>query len=96
MTQLGGTLRRMGAGASSVEEVAQRVVRLLYDGLLDPGTGAKACVLAQFYFTTKYSSLDEDLSVELAAERKILEGGADAFVRNPPDMPKLYEVICHG
>jgi CheY-like chemotaxis protein len=34
-------------------------------------------------------------SIELAAERKVLEGGADAFVRKPPDMPKLYEVICH-
>ena len=61
MTQLGATLRRIGAGASSVEEVAQRVVRLLYDELLDSATGAKACVLARFYFTTKYSSLDEDL-----------------------------------
>jgi DNA-binding response OmpR family regulator len=33
-------------------------------------------------------------SVELAAERKVLESGADAFVRKPPDMSKLYEVIC--
>ncbi len=33
-------------------------------------------------------------SVELAAERKVLEGGADAFVRKPADMSKLYEVIC--
>jgi DNA-binding response OmpR family regulator len=35
-------------------------------------------------------------SVELAAERKVLEGGADAFVRKPPDMGKLYEIICHA
>ncbi|HMD83158.1 MAG TPA: hypothetical protein VKO18_00495 [Terriglobia bacterium] len=61
MTQLGATLRRIGAGANSVEEVAQRVARLLYDELLDSATGAKACVLARFFFTTKYSSLDEDL-----------------------------------
>ncbi|HMD83156.1 MAG TPA: response regulator [Terriglobia bacterium] len=33
-------------------------------------------------------------SVELAAERKVLEGGAVAFMRKPPDMSKLYEVIC--
>lgn len=61
MTQLGATLRRIGPGAGSVEDVAQRVVRLLYDELLDPVTGAKACVLTRFYFTTKYSSLDEEL-----------------------------------
>jgi hypothetical protein len=59
MTQLGATLRRIGAGANSVVEVAHRVVRLLYDELLDPATGAKACVLTRFYLTTKYSSNDE-------------------------------------
>jgi hypothetical protein len=61
MTQLGATLRRIGAGASTMEEVAQRVVRLLYDELTDSATGVRASVLARFYFTTKYSSLDEDL-----------------------------------
>jgi hypothetical protein len=71
MTQLGANLRRISAGASSVEEVAQRVVRLLYDELLDPATGAKACVLARFYFTTKYSSLDEDLR---AFGSRLMEG----------------------
>ena len=71
MTQLGATLRRIGAGSNSVEEVAQRVVRLLYDELLDPATGAKACVLARFYFTTKYSSLDEDLR---AFGSRLMEG----------------------
>jgi hypothetical protein len=53
MTQLGAALRRIGAGASSVEEVAHRVVRLLYDELIDSATGAKACILARFYFTTR-------------------------------------------
>src|SRR5271157_5923102 len=71
MTQLGATLRRIGAGANSVEEVAQRVARLLYDELLDSATGAKACVLARFYFTTKYSSLDEDLR---AFGSRLMEG----------------------
>ncbi|HMD83725.1 MAG TPA: response regulator [Terriglobia bacterium] len=33
-------------------------------------------------------------SVELAAEKKVLEGGADAFMRKPADMEKLYKVIC--
>jgi hypothetical protein len=61
MTQLGATMRHIGAGANSMEDVAQRVVRLLYDELMDRATGAKACVLARFYLTTTYSSLDEDL-----------------------------------
>jgi hypothetical protein len=61
MTQLGATLRSIGSGASSVEEVAQRVVRLLYDGLRDPATGGRACVLVRFYFTAQFSNLDEDL-----------------------------------
>jgi hypothetical protein len=61
MTQLGATLRRIGAGAGSVEEVAQCVVRLLYDVLGDSATGARACVLARFYFTIQHSNLDEDL-----------------------------------
>ena len=71
MTQLGVALRRIGAGASSVEEVAQRVVRLLYGELVDTATGAKACVLARFYFTTKYSILDEDLR---AFGSRLMEG----------------------
>jgi DNA-binding response OmpR family regulator len=33
-------------------------------------------------------------SIDLEAEGKVLEGGADAFVRKPADMSKLYEVIC--
>ena len=35
-------------------------------------------------------------SIDAEAEGKVLEGGADAFVRKPADMNKLYEVICHA
>jgi CheY-like chemotaxis protein len=35
-------------------------------------------------------------SIELAAEKKVLEGGAVAFVRKPTDMDKLYEIICRA
>jgi DNA-binding response OmpR family regulator len=35
-------------------------------------------------------------SVDHEAERKVLERGADAFMRKPADMGKLYEVICHA
>ena len=33
-------------------------------------------------------------SIDVEAEKKVLEGGADAFVRKPADMSKLHEVIC--
>ena len=33
-------------------------------------------------------------SIDVEAEGKVLESGADAFVRKPADMSKLYEVIC--
>jgi len=35
-------------------------------------------------------------SIDIEAQRKVLEGGADAFVRKPAEMSKLYEVICHA
>jgi hypothetical protein len=77
MTQLGATVRRIGAEASSVKEVAQRVIRLLYDELIDSATGAKAWVLARFYFTTKYSILDEDLCAFVSTLTKGSELQAD-------------------
>lgn len=33
-------------------------------------------------------------SIDVEAEGKVLESGAEAFVRKPADMDKLYEVIC--
>ncbi len=33
-------------------------------------------------------------SIDAEAERKVIEGGADAFVRKPPDLGKLYAIIC--
>ena len=33
-------------------------------------------------------------SIDTASEGKVLESGANAFVRKPPDMGELYEVIC--
>jgi len=33
-------------------------------------------------------------SIDVEAEGKVLECGAEAFMRKPADMSKLYEVIC--
>ncbi|HEY6839308.1 MAG TPA: hypothetical protein VI389_11235 [Geobacteraceae bacterium] len=43
-----------------MEEVAGRVVRFLYDNLLDEH-GERACVLVRFFKTHPYGALDDDL-----------------------------------
>lgn len=60
MTRCGIELRKLGADASSMEEVATRVVRLLYDGLRTSGSGGeRACVLVRLFVTLPYDVLDE-------------------------------------
>ena len=61
MTRLGAALRGLGAGATSMEEVAERVVGLLYNDLTETTNDAPACVLVRFYTTVPYESLDAGL-----------------------------------
>jgi hypothetical protein len=61
MTQLGVQLRATGQDVQSVEEVAQRVVTLLHNEFVDPGSGVRACVLVRFYLTVRYADLDGGL-----------------------------------
>jgi hypothetical protein len=61
MTDLGGQLRRMGGGARTMEEVANRVVRTLHEKLIDAETGTRACPLVRFFKTHPYGELDEKL-----------------------------------
>lgn len=60
MTRCGIDLRRMGYGANSVEETAQRTVEYFYEKLRI-GAGARACALVRFYVTASYSELQPDL-----------------------------------
>lgn len=60
MTRCGMELRKLGAGASSMEMVAQRVVRYLHDSLRGPD-GASACALTRFFLTLRYADLQPDL-----------------------------------
>lgn len=57
----GNALASVGAGASSMEEVANRIVQHLYDNLTDKGTGNKSCALVRFYKTHAYGQLDAEL-----------------------------------
>jgi len=61
VTECGRALRRVGAGASSMEEVAGRIVRYLHDTLIDGQTGERACPLIRFFKTHAYESLDDEL-----------------------------------
>ncbi len=47
--ELGNALSGLGSGAQSMEEAANRVVRYLYDNLIDAQSGQKSCALVRFY-----------------------------------------------
>ena len=60
MTRCGIALRNLGAGASSMEEVGERVVRLFHEELRLPGQDARACALVRMFVTMPYDALDCD------------------------------------
>jgi hypothetical protein len=51
MIELGSSLREMSDRAESMEEVANRTVRHLYDCLISKETGQRACVLVRLFKT---------------------------------------------
>ena len=59
MTECSVVLRRLGAGAQSMEEVAHKIVHYLYEHLVDANTGENNCALVRFYKTHPYGALDE-------------------------------------
>ena len=59
--EIGDVLRTLGAGASSMEEVADRTVRYLCSNLGDETTGRRCCVLTRFFKTEPYGNLPPDL-----------------------------------
>jgi hypothetical protein len=61
MTDCGAALRKMGLGAHTMEEVANHIVRHLYDSLQDEPTGGRACALVRFFKTHPYQELDAGL-----------------------------------
>jgi len=71
ITECGRAVRTMGAGASTMEEVAGRIVRYLNDTLIDGQTGEHACILVRFFKTQTY----EDLNDELKAFARNMLGG---------------------
>jgi hypothetical protein len=88
MTQLAAELRRLGAGAESMEEVANRIVRCLYNHFISKQTNQKACVLVRLFKTHPFGELDEDLR-HFASTR--LQGGSTS-----PDMKCLILLATAG
>jgi signal transduction histidine kinase len=61
MTELGAVLRRMGDGAASMEEMADRTVRYLYEHLVEGPEHTPCCALARFFKTHRFDALGPDL-----------------------------------
>jgi hypothetical protein len=59
MTRCGAELRKQSADASSMEEVADKVVRLLHEKLRTP-SGERACALVRTFVTLPYSELQAE------------------------------------
>ena len=55
------TLRKLGMGAGSMEETANRMVRHLYDNFLDEETGARSCALVRLFVTQSFGTLNVEL-----------------------------------
>ena len=58
MTACASELRKLGAGASSVQDVAQRIASYLYRQLGNDQTGRQDCVLVRCFLTRAYGELD--------------------------------------
>jgi hypothetical protein len=89
MTELGAVLRKIGDDATSMEEMANRVVRYLYENLVDPDTGRPECALVRFFKTHPYHELENELR-EFA--RGMLEDPSAAA----PDMKCLTLLATAG
>jgi hypothetical protein len=63
MLRCGLEIRREARDSPSLEQVAERVVRYLYEAFRDPGTGEHQLALVRFYRTHPYRELDPDLRV---------------------------------
>ncbi len=53
----------MGEGASSMEEVACRIVNYLYGTLINGQTGEQACTLVRFFKTQRMNILTVNLKI---------------------------------
>jgi hypothetical protein len=60
MIECGAALRRLGQGAGSMEETANRIVDHLYQRCADPKSGIHSLALVRLFKTTAFEDLDPD------------------------------------
>jgi len=77
MIVLGSALRKLGKGAASMEETANRIVRYLYDQLTSRQTHQRACVLVRLFKTHPWSQLDERLQQSAQARLRGATAGPE-------------------
>jgi hypothetical protein len=75
MTRCGIELRKLGSDATSMEEVADRIVHTLFRQLRTPDLRDPACALVRMFVTMPYAELDEP---EQQFVRGVLGGEPDA------------------
>ena len=61
MVQMASALHKLGEGAASMEGVANKTIRYLYDHLVSGKTNQKACVLARLFKTHAFGDLEPGL-----------------------------------
>jgi len=61
MTRCGSSLRKLGDGATSMEEAADRIVHYLHDNFISQASGRRSCALVRFFKTHRYGELDPEL-----------------------------------
>ncbi|NMG08898.1 hypothetical protein [Brasilonema sp. UFV-L1] len=62
MVECGLDLCQLGLGVESMEAASNKIVRYLYESLIDEQTGAPACALIRCFKTHSYDKLDAELS----------------------------------
>lgn len=88
MTACGAVLRKLGANAQSMEDVANKIVRHLYDEMVDGTTGLRALSLVRFFKTHPYEDLDEEL--------RTFADGVLGDMPAPPEMRCLTLLASSG
>src|SRR5262245_60555681 len=58
LSRCSASIRRLGEGAATMEEAAEKIVHHLYERLSAPPANRNACALVRFYKTHPYGRLD--------------------------------------
>lgn len=61
MTECGAAVRKLGVGATTMEEAASKVVRYFYNSFVDPATGQSSLALVRLFKTHDFGALTHEL-----------------------------------